>query len=473
MSKSHVLAVTPPLCQELYDMIIDAVAANKSVADLAACKSAGRVFVHSARKYLHGGIRLRAHTDLQALDTLFTPDRLLTYVRQVAFCGCQTKDFSDRHDCPLFSSAMYRPDYTWIIHVLPYLHRFKGIRCLELCDLSWGDIPREAREFILSNFPSVIHLSLRAVDFWTSRELIRTLQAFPNLSILYTCAISCYRPNHTTSQVTSTAPLKIDQLVLHGVRNMRYIPLIYWVLGHRTSVDIAHVGILWDDLNFVYLVELMRKLAPSLVTLHLEKRGFLPDWYLLSRQQARVGPDAFSQSIVELRRRQATPIDVDESHQGVMQTLTFVPPDAGVERALSLLAERPILGSGLSRLAATLFWNSFTEAAFILKLLSQIVGDQTSWVYLHIYVRPSWHSMPWSSVDDCVAEIGENVSHAEGKKFTLVVERLQPFESQPWDADIIRSCFEKTSKLVTDINIVTNTSRFTPTANPSQKRKLQ
>ncbi|KAI0923508.1 hypothetical protein AcV5_009030 [Taiwanofungus camphoratus] len=267
----------PELSQELYDMIVDMVAEGRDTkADLQACMLTSRSWLHRSRTHLFRRIRLKPRSDIVHFLEIYTDDKLLPYVREVTICGCLTPFAYQGRDADSGLGVDGQPDHTWISGAMPLLERFNNIEVLVLLDLSWGDIASETRRFLLSHFRSATQLTISAVDFWNSNQMLRTLQAFPRLAGLSMERLSWHRANHTRRQLAGKEPLVLKYLHLGETEFARYGPFVQWLLGERDIVAVDDAVIVWEDTEVKSLVDLLRRIAPSLRELMYQQSMVLP-----------------------------------------------------------------------------------------------------------------------------------------------------------------------------------------------------
>lgn len=268
----------PNLSQEIYDSFIDMLNSSGPTAraDLQACALTCRAWLHRSRSILYRRIRLKPLTNIEHFSEIYTPERLLPYVREVAISGCLMPHTYHGRDADSGLGLGGQPDHAWITVIVPLLARFSNIEWLVLNDLSWGYIETSTRHFLLTHFSSAPRVTLSAIDFWNSNQLFRTLQSFPRLAGLSLESISWHKANHSMRQLTRPEPLTLRYLHLGHTEFARYGPFVRWMIGNRDTVTVDEALITWEDTEIRSLVDLMRTIAPSLKLLVYQQSATLP-----------------------------------------------------------------------------------------------------------------------------------------------------------------------------------------------------
>ncbi|KZT67326.1 hypothetical protein DAEQUDRAFT_767234 [Daedalea quercina L-15889] len=265
----------PRFSQELLDMVIDFISDRR---DLLACCQANSVLVPRSRSHLYRRIRLRPLTRIDNYERTYTSEGLLPYVREVEILGCLTPNAYPGDDANSGLNDEGDPDHKWIDAVVPLLTRLDSsqIEWVDMRDLSWGDISRDTRGFLLTHFKQVRRLTLSAIDFWNSNQMFRTLNAFPSIHGLSMENLSWHRANHARKQLEHIADLHLRYLHIGQTEFARYGPFIKWLLGRREVVVVDDAFIVWEDTEIMSLIMLLRRLASSLKSLIYQQCMVMP-----------------------------------------------------------------------------------------------------------------------------------------------------------------------------------------------------
>ncbi|KAL6309324.1 hypothetical protein BKA93DRAFT_759589 [Sparassis latifolia] len=383
---------------------------------------------------------LKPRTNIRQFEAIYTSSGLLSYVREIEICGCLMVGLWDQDECSGLRAGTYEPDHTWISNVLPFLTRFQGIQTLQLIDLSWGDVPQEARALLLTHFTSVSRLHIDLVDFWNSNQLLRTLQAFPHLSSLKTERLSFHKASHTRRQISSPSPLSLRTLELRKPDCARYGPLFQWLVGSRASVTVDNAFIHWDDTDVDSLFALIRKIAPTLRNLSYEQcsrvsrmdfeddatppdnrwqDGDMPQQYYDAQaagndDDAITGDDDHSDidGGLDLDGMEDYSIDLDDDEVEENSTSEFdaefktiIDEDTANRAGILALETDPIRDSALERVAASIHWSPMAPLA--VKLLTQLISPRTTLFVIRIMLPfpENWIFMDWPTLDSVLASV--------------------------------------------------------------------
>ncbi|EED84487.1 predicted protein [Postia placenta Mad-698-R] len=215
---------------------------------------------------------LQPRTDVKCFSEIFTPERLLPYVRELSVLGCLSPEACGAEGHGSGNNTEGKPDHEWITALVPSLSRFNQIDKLSLHNLSWGDIAVSTRHFILTHFAAVQHLVLSMINFWNSNQLFRTLNSFPQVTRLLLDNTMWHLANHSLQQVVRKEPLKLQCLRFGPFLAGHYGLLIRWLIEERDTVNVDEAEINWGDTDIRSLVDLMRAIAPSLKVLKYQQQ---------------------------------------------------------------------------------------------------------------------------------------------------------------------------------------------------------
>ncbi|TFY54821.1 hypothetical protein EVJ58_g8631 [Rhodofomes roseus] len=212
------------------------------------------------------------------------------YPREVEILGCLTPDADPGDDANSGLNDEGDPDHRWMDAIVPFLMRFDlaQIEWLDLRDLSWGDIAPGTRIFLLTQFTLTRRLTLSAIDFWNSNQMLRTLNAFPNIHGLSMEKLSWHRANHTRKQLEGIADMHLRYLHIGQTEFARYGPFIKWLIGQRDVLIVDEAFIVWEDTEIMSPITLLRRLAPTLKSLIYQQCMILPGSELVAARLAAV-----------------------------------------------------------------------------------------------------------------------------------------------------------------------------------------
>ena len=256
-------------------MIIDFIPDRR---DLGTCCLASRFLLSRSRSHLHRRLRLKPRTDLPRCEDIYSKEWPRGYVKEVEILGCLTPNAYAGDDANSGLNDDGEPDHRWIDKAVPLLRILpsKQIECLDLRDLSWGDISPGTRHFLLTHFIWARRLTLSAIDFWNSNQMFRTLSAFPHIRGLSMENLSWHRANHARSQLENTTDMRLQYLHVGQTEFARYGPFVKWFLGKRENVTVDEAFVVWEDTEVLSLIILLRRLVLSLKSLVYQQCMVMP-----------------------------------------------------------------------------------------------------------------------------------------------------------------------------------------------------
>ncbi|OCH85936.1 hypothetical protein OBBRIDRAFT_797668 [Obba rivulosa] len=274
-----------PFPHEIYDMIIDGVAASLKHPDdegdhaddkeeharlceetLVACLLTCKQFVTRSRRHVYRHLMLGSTPNVSRLTAIYHPSRLGAWVRELTIDDVDDESTDeDRSLAPVH----------WLTSFIPMLSGLQNVESLAFWSLKWAALGAYTRSFILQHFPPTVkELDLRKTNLWNSNQAFRVLHSFPHLSRLILGAVTCEYPNHTRTQITAQVPLHLKELMLHDVldeHGVNTMPahVAQWLLAHRFPFGLRKLNLLWSHSNSGTLVALLRKMLPPLEELRL------------------------------------------------------------------------------------------------------------------------------------------------------------------------------------------------------------
>ncbi|OCH85935.1 hypothetical protein OBBRIDRAFT_890829 [Obba rivulosa] len=262
--------------QEIYDMVIDEVAALPKDSGsngvhipqeaLVACMLTCKQFVGRSRQHLYRHLTIGPSRDVGRIECLYHPSRLGIYVRSL-----QIGHF------PEYTSKGQNSSEHWLTHFVPMLSCLQNVSSLSLVELDWAKLGIRTRLFILRHFPPTVKdLKLEYVNLWNTNQGFRLLRSFPYLSTLTMGPDVTWRyPNHTQSQLTAHVPLDLDRLTILDTPDddMAVTPwtvhLLQWFLVDRPVFRVRTIDLNWCHDDPRQLVALLLKILPSVEELRL------------------------------------------------------------------------------------------------------------------------------------------------------------------------------------------------------------
>lgn len=223
---------------------------------------------HTARRGIGlSFIRLIPRTDVERLFDKYRDERRLASVHTVHIHGClSAPDGCDPH---AFSGLGDdgAPDHAWMDAMVPLLRRLPNLQALVLEDLSWAHVRGDTRALLLA-LP-VARLSLIGVDLHSTRHFLAVLEAFPHLSDLWVDRVTWGAVDHAEEVMVREVPLSLYWLWIRGRASASLDVLLDWLIGRRECLSVLNASMDWDELEPETVVDLLRRIAPSLQSLYL------------------------------------------------------------------------------------------------------------------------------------------------------------------------------------------------------------
>ncbi|KAL7277197.1 hypothetical protein ACG7TL_009045 [Trametes sanguinea] len=270
-----------------YDIIIHMLEADRCRKDIVTLQSVNREWCFAVRRHRFAKLQLTPDSRPKRLLNVWRPDTLLPHLRQVDIFGgldlwSQISD-EEFDELPL----------GWLNKLLPLLQqisRHSPLEILRVEDLYWPALTPEIRECLLRGFPHIYALHIMNVDFRNSNQLLRTLNAFPQVQYLWIGDLSYDSQSHTLSQISRTEPLFLREVYLPSAYTGLFLD---WLLGQRNTLVVERLRIAVRDLyrDDAKLVRLIRKVGPWLKSLkYLEYSGLEVSQGRVYYREDRCGP---------------------------------------------------------------------------------------------------------------------------------------------------------------------------------------
>ncbi|OSD05212.1 hypothetical protein PYCCODRAFT_1299593 [Trametes coccinea BRFM310] len=261
--------------------------ADRCRKDIVTLQSVNREWCFAVRRHRFAKLQLTPDSRPKRLLNVWRPDTLLPHLRQVDIFGgldlwSQISD-EEFDELPL----------GWLNKLLPLLQqisRHSPLEILRVEDLYWPALTPEIRECLLRGFPHIYALHIMNVDFRNSNQLLRTLNAFPQVQYLWIGDLSYDSQSHTLSQISRTEPLFLREVYLPSAYTGLFLD---WLLGQRNTLVVERLRIAVRDLyrDDAKLVRLIRKVGPWLKSLkYLEYSGLEVSQGRVYYREDRCGP---------------------------------------------------------------------------------------------------------------------------------------------------------------------------------------
>ncbi|OCH88424.1 hypothetical protein OBBRIDRAFT_89192 [Obba rivulosa] len=374
--------------------------------------------------------------DLEALHGI--------YPKGVRSDQVQYLQVSGTSSCPADEDV----DESWMEPFPAFLERFKGVRHLHLYDLSWGDVPENMRTFLLTEFKQITTLFVNAVDFWNSNQLLRVLNAFPNLSELFLEGFSFHIHNHTKAQVSSPSLLLLRKL---HVGQYAWDPvLLQWILGQRTTISIGQFALVWGWPDMDTPIDVIRKLAPYVQELVYHHHIPETESELMS-ETTKARKPAKKEAIPMKEYKHLLLGDEErEARQKVYRACEQRQDWLKGYRLAEDMISRPVERNALESVTSMIVWKNEKLDVLAVKAICSLVSPaMRKWRI--IILAHTWRdvdALPWEQLDAILAEVPPCQYGAD--KFELVVTPFHDESACSHDDDDIRELPEEEEDLGQD-----------------------
>ncbi|OCH89334.1 hypothetical protein OBBRIDRAFT_794373 [Obba rivulosa] len=299
-------------------------------------------------------------------------------------------------------------DHSWVDEFIPFLTRLHGVRTLHLESLSWGCLSAAARACLLSSFRHITTLWIENVDFWNSWQLLRTLDAFPQLKVLRIVKVNYTFDNCATHQTSSSIPLQLGALSITETRRLR--PILKWILGMRSDIVVNKAQLSLESIEVDVLVELLRAVAPNIRRLHYIQRIEHPEGCCVDPLCHILG-------------------DEDQDNGPAFARLNSrVPPEDSYESAKDMLKE-PLECPWLESIFADIWWSgsdldSGDPDILAVEILCHLISPRTTSFRLNIVMKDPQRflSTNWAKLDDALSQMEERPAGYERPLLLIVLD---------------------------------------------------
>lgn len=209
---------------------------------------------------------------------LFTSARdMPVYVGKVKVCACSDADgchpASDAANArgPNAKRVSLRARQAVVLKAVRVISRLDKVGSLMLHNISWRNVHVEGRSALCNPayFSGLTSLGLFNIDFHSSSQFLQMLEIVPALRVETLTVADCgwKTDNYHPDQVASSRPLKLKSLEInehHDWAVGSYRALMEWLIGNRSECSIEVVDVVWWSVDFVPLINLLRRVAPGM-----------------------------------------------------------------------------------------------------------------------------------------------------------------------------------------------------------------
>lgn len=256
-------------CRDVYQELFTA-AGNRPVhvreVELCACSPCGIPSVYRKENTSDHPDATAAHGRHTAPDA----DNATDAADEDGSCQCASDSDSDAsYSDP--DEELLRTRHIVVRKAVRIISRLDKIGSLTLQSMSWRHIHPEGRAALCNPayFRGLSSLGLFNIDFYSSSQLLQLLEIVPALPVeTLTMANCCWEVNnHRPDQVASRIPLKLKSLEVNEHYDGTvgsYRALMEWLIGKRSECSIEVVDVVWWSMDFVPVINLLRRVAPGM-----------------------------------------------------------------------------------------------------------------------------------------------------------------------------------------------------------------